>query len=91
MYPVKLRLVGCFGFNGPLRQYFSLYRAVKLRGNRLVFYRYKMADELAAMMNTELKRVIRFVKSIPGWREIPMEDQVFLIKGILPSRHMTSI
>ena len=22
-------LVGCFGFNGPLRQYFSLYRAVK--------------------------------------------------------------
>ena len=24
-------LVGCFGFNGPLRQYFSLYRAVSLR------------------------------------------------------------
>ena len=23
-------LVGCFGFNGPLRQYFSRYRAVKL-------------------------------------------------------------
>ena len=22
------RLVGCFGFNGPLRQYFSLYRAI---------------------------------------------------------------
>ena len=21
-------LVGCFGFSGPLRQYFSLYRAV---------------------------------------------------------------
>ena len=21
-------LLGCFGFNGPLRQYFSLYRAV---------------------------------------------------------------
>ena len=47
-----------------------------------------MADELAAMMNTELKRVIRFVKSIPGWREIPMEDQVFLIKGTLNS-HQT--
>ena len=26
-----LRLVGCFGFNGPLRQYFSLYRACALR------------------------------------------------------------
>ena len=24
-------LVGCFGFNGPLRQYFSLYRAAPQR------------------------------------------------------------
>ena len=24
-------LVGCFGFNGPLSQYFSLYRAVSQR------------------------------------------------------------
>ena len=34
------RLVGCFGFNGPLRQYFSLYRAVSQRegerGERIV-------------------------------------------------------
>ena len=27
----KVDLVGCFGFNGPLRQYFSLYRAVSQR------------------------------------------------------------
>ena len=27
-------LVGCFGLNGPLRQYFSLYRAVSQRGRR---------------------------------------------------------
>ena len=27
----NIRLVGCFGFNGPLRQYFSLYRAVSQR------------------------------------------------------------
>ena len=26
-----VRTVGCFGFNGPLRQYFSLYRAVSQR------------------------------------------------------------
>ena len=25
------QLVGCFGLNGPLRQYFSLYRAVSQR------------------------------------------------------------
>ena len=30
-YLVKDWLVGCFGFNGPLRQYFSLYRAVSQR------------------------------------------------------------
>ena len=30
-------LVGCFGFNGPLRQYFSLYRAVSQReGEKLI-------------------------------------------------------
>ena len=27
----KRDLVGCFGFNGSLRQYFSLYRAVSQR------------------------------------------------------------
>ena len=32
-------LVGCLGFNGPLRQYFSLYRAVSQRdeGQRRMF------------------------------------------------------
>ena len=29
--PFKAWLVGCFGLNGPLRQYFSLYRAVSQR------------------------------------------------------------
>ena len=28
----RIWLVGCCGFNGPLRQYFSLYRAVSQRG-----------------------------------------------------------
>ena len=32
IHPLPLGLlVGCFGFNGPLRQYFSLYRAVPQR------------------------------------------------------------
>ena len=29
--PTLIWLVGCFGLNGPLRQYFSLYRAVSQR------------------------------------------------------------
>ena len=32
-YPI---LVGCFGFNGPLGQYFSLYRAVSQRGGERI-------------------------------------------------------
>ena len=31
IYSIVGWLVGCFGFNGPLRQYFSLYRAVSQR------------------------------------------------------------
>ena len=31
---VVIWLVGCFGFNGPLRQYFSLYRVVSQRGRK---------------------------------------------------------
>ena len=27
-------VIGCLGFNGPLRQYFNLYRAVSQRGRR---------------------------------------------------------
>ena len=34
-------MVGCFGFNGPLRQYFSLYRAVSQREGE----RREMIDE----------------------------------------------
>ena len=30
-YVREVWLVGCLGFNGPLRQYFSLYRAVSQR------------------------------------------------------------
>ena len=31
VYHFTFLLVGCFGLNGPLRQYFSLYRAVSQR------------------------------------------------------------
>ena len=42
MYPwnksVKMKIlylkVGCLGFSGPLRQYFSLYRAISERGQK---------------------------------------------------------
>ena len=44
-----------------------------------------MTEELAALVNTELKRCIRFVKKVPGWKDINMEDQINLIKGLSQS------
>ena len=36
LHKITIWLVGCFGFNGPLRQYFSLYGAVSQReGERI--------------------------------------------------------
>ena len=40
------RMVGCFGLNGPLRQYFSLYRAVSQRRGQKRKRRVKIADSL---------------------------------------------
>ena len=47
-YAARLWLVGCFGFNGPLRQYFSLYRAVSQRGGE----RGKRIDESKNVQTT---------------------------------------
>ena len=38
-------LVGCFGLNGPLRQYFSLYRAVSQREGKRIEIREKMSKQ----------------------------------------------
>ena len=38
-------LVGCFGFNGPLRQYFSLYRTVSQRDRKRESKRRERIDE----------------------------------------------
>ena len=50
-------LVGCFGFNGPLRQYFSLYRAVSQRGEkeeRKKYRRVKMSKQPPPARNRPL-------------------------------------
>ena len=60
-------LVGCFGFNGPLRQYFSLYRAVSQRagerGARIDGNnnnkRALRAGERGAMIDWNNKRALR--------------------------------
>ena len=44
-FDIYFRLVwfGCFGFNGPLRQYFSLYRATSQRG---IYFRVAPIDSV---------------------------------------------
>ena len=55
-------LVGCFGFNGPLRQYFSLYRAVSQReGERGV----KRIDESKNVQTTPTRTYYKRSRPLP--------------------------
>ena len=55
-------LVGCFGFNGPLRQYFSLYRAVSQReGER----RRERIDECKNVQTTPTRTYCKRSRPLP--------------------------
>ena len=55
-------LVGCFGFNGPLRQYFSLYRAVSQReGDR----EEKRIDESKNVQTTPTRTYYKRSRPLP--------------------------
>ena len=57
-----LWLVGCFGFNGPLRQYFSLYRAVSLKRGRK---RRERIDESKNVQTTPTRTYCKRSKPLP--------------------------
>ena len=54
-------LVGCFGFNGPLRQYFSLYRAVSQREGE----REERIDESKDVQTTPTRTYCKRSRSVP--------------------------
>ena len=54
-------LVGCFGFNGPLRQYFSLYRAVSQRGRK----RRERIDESKNVQTTPTRTYCKCSRPLP--------------------------
>ena len=55
-------LVGCFGFNGPLRQYFSLYRAVSQReGDK----RRERIDESKNVQTTPIRTYCKRSRPLP--------------------------
>ena len=54
-------LVGCFGLNGPLRQYFSLYRAVSKRGRK----NREMIDERKNVQITPTRTYCKHSKPLP--------------------------
>ena len=54
-------LVGCFGFNGPLIQYFSLYRAVSQRAERGE----KMTDESKNVVTTPTRTYYKRSRPLP--------------------------
>ena len=54
-------LVGCFGFNGPLRQYFSLYRAVSQREGE----RRERIDESKNVQTTPTRTYCKHNRPLP--------------------------
>ena len=54
-------LVGCFGFNGPLRQYFSLYRAVSQREGE----RGERIDESKNVQTTPIRTYCKRNRPLP--------------------------
>ena len=54
-------LVGCFGFNGPLRQYFSLYRAVSQREGE----RGERIDESENVQTTPTRTYCKRIRPLP--------------------------
>jgi hypothetical protein len=38
-------------------------------------------DKVAELMDSEFRNTISFIKAIPGWKTLDMEDQINLIKG----------
>ena len=55
------KLVGCFGFNGPLRQYFSLYRAVSQREGE----RRERIDESKNVQTTPTRTYCKHNRPLP--------------------------
>ena len=55
-------LVGCFGINGPLRQYFSLYRAVSQREGRK---KREMIDERKNVQTSPIRTYCKRSKLLP--------------------------
>ena len=55
-------LVGCFGFNGPLRQYFSLYRAVSQKRGRK---RREWIDESKNVQTTPTRTYCKCSRPLP--------------------------
>ena len=54
-------LVGCCRFNGPLRQYFSLYRAVSQRGRK----KREVTDERKNVQTTPTRTYCKYNRPLP--------------------------
>ena len=56
-----IQIVGCFGLNGPLRRYFSLYRAVSQREGE----RKEMTDERKNDQTTPTRTYCKCSRPLP--------------------------
>ena len=78
-------LVGCFGLNGPLRQYFSLYRAVSQREGE----RTEVIDERKNVQTTPTRTYCKYNRPLP-YCNPNQEDAPALEVYQAPSHHPTT-
>ena len=78
-------LVGCFGFNGPLRQYFSLYRAVSQREGE----RGERIDESKNVQTTPTRTYCKRNRPLP-YSNQNKQDAPALEVYPAPSHHPTT-
>ena len=79
-------LVGCFGFNGPLRQYFSLYRAVSQREGET---KRKMIDERKNVKTIPTRTYCKRSRPLP-YSNPNKQDALALEVYPAPSHHPTT-
>ena len=53
--------------------------------------RLEFIKQVVPGMENSIKRFINFAKGLPGFRDLPMDDQIILIKGFYLSVVATSI
>ena len=75
-YQLKRQLFGTMGYVSK-EEYFELYNSTGIE----IDNRKEMVQEATNYFEEKIAKLVEFAKCIPGFRELPLQDQANLIKG----------